>query len=584
MTQWATVRSSDYATFAYDAMFTWIKALQIYLKKGNRLEFINMKNESASMKLKKIMENITFHGVSGIVKFQGNNRISSFSVSNFVGGELHLIGDYNSNSKEVNINKSLVWGKCCAISTTIPPDQNDEVELGHRHDCLGLESLAETLGECASAVALVFSTGFCGLLVLLIILFIMYYRRFAGTKQRMQELGLMENYKRSSALLLVDAFEIPRSKLQLNRKLGEGCFGHVYGGEAIGVVPGKDKTPVAVKTLRPEAEPVDKLLFLEEVQIMKQLEHSNIVSLIGVCTKNEPIFAVMELMVYGDLQSYLLSHRHCLLSQDLFRMAVDVGKGVQYMHSAMYIHRDIASRNCMVTLNRVTKLGDFGMTRKIDDPSDYYKYQKKGFLPVRWMAPESLSQGVFSFASDVWSFGVLLYEIITVAGFPYQGLSNFEVVEKVPKGLTISLPRLCPEQFSTLVRRCWCFNSELRPSIDDVLSTMERTDPLQLFTPCTDARPEIISTSDDYPDSGTGRSKLPKSGVLENSKRSFIRRYSQDILSRNVSSVKRRPSTVSADAISQSACSALSSFKASLKTPIPNTPSLRQEIIKESSV
>jgi serine/threonine protein kinase len=72
---------------------------------------------------------------------------------------------------------------------------------------------------------------------------------------------------------------------------------------------------------------------------MKQLEHSNIVSLIGVCTKNEPIFAVMELMVYGDLQSYLLSHRHCLLSQDLFRMAVDVGKGVQYMHSAMYIHR-----------------------------------------------------------------------------------------------------------------------------------------------------------------------------------------------------------------------------------------------------
>ncbi|XP_062505291.1 uncharacterized protein LOC134181999 isoform X2 [Corticium candelabrum] len=536
-----TLNHGDYAPYVYDAIMTWAFALDQFFAEGNIPEFIGVGNASASARLKKIMsDNIEFYGISGLVKFSGNDRLSNFSVSNYYDGKFHQIGSYINSGKVESLDVQVNWGRCCS-NVTVPVDRDPD-SMENDDNCHGLSRLAAKLGGCAGAVALVSSAGFCAVFLVLIILFIIHHHRFAATKQRLQDLGLLQgNLKRTSALLTVDEYEISRTQLQLNRKLGEGCFGTVYGGEGIRVVPNEELTPIAVKTLRRETDAEEKVLFLEEAHIMKQLEHKNIVRLLGVCTKDEPICVVMELMVYGDLKSYLLSHRQCLCADDLYRIAVDVGEAVQYLHSKLYIHR-------------LTKLGDFGLTRKVGDETDYYRYQRRGLLPVRWMSPESLNSGIFTFTSDVWSFGVLLYEVITVGGFPYQGYSNQEVVENVPKGLRISLPTSCPVEFRSLVKRCWLDDPKSRPSMSDILARLQTADCSCLFKPCTDAKPEIISASNDATfgqqdtsrrSSGTGSVGQTRS---DNLRLLLLRRFSEaTIVTKQVSIPERRLSCFSAD-------------------------------------
>lgn len=183
---------------------------------------------------------------------------------------------------------------------------------------------------------------------------------------------------------------------------------------------------------------------------MKRFEHKNIVKLLGVCTKQEPVYTVMEFMLYGDLKTYLLARRHLVNNnvideaedispKRLTGMALDVARGLSYLSQLRYVHRDIASRNCLINAQRVVKLGDFGMTRPVSE-NDYYRFHRKGMLPVRWMSPESLALGLFTPSSDVWSYGVLLYEIITFGSFPFQGLSNNEVLDHVKAGNTLPIP------------------------------------------------------------------------------------------------------------------------------------------------
>lgn len=156
-------------------------------------------------------------------------------------------------------------------------------------------------------------------------------------------------------------------------------------------------------------------------------------------------------MLYGDLKTYLLARRHLVKNKNvdeseevspkrLTNMALDVARGLSYLAEMKFVHRDIACRNCLVNAQRNVKIGDFGMTRAMFD-NDYYKFTRKGMLPVRWMSPESLALGVFTPSSDVWSYGVLLYEIITFGSFPFQGKSNIQVLELVKDGQTLDIPK-----------------------------------------------------------------------------------------------------------------------------------------------
>lgn len=160
-----------------------------------------------------------------------------------------------------------------------------------------------------------------------------------------------------------------------------------------------------------------------------------------------------------------------------------VPRGLSYLAQLRYVHRDVAARNCLVSAQRVVKLADFGMTRLVFE-HDYYRFSRKGMLPVRWMAPESLALGVFSPASDVWSFGVLLYEIVTFGSLPFQGLSNAEVLARVKAGHTLELPPGLKPQLEGLIKSCWQAEHKARPSAAEVAAFL--ADSPRLLAPCLD--------------------------------------------------------------------------------------------------
>lgn len=259
------------------------------------------------------------------------------------------------------------------------------------------------------------------------------------------------------------------------RRLGEGAFGTVYGGEA--QIGEQGWTAVAVKTLKKGSNTEDRLDFLSEAEAMKRFDHANIIQLLGVCLQTEPIYAVMEFMLYGDLKTYLLARRHLvnericddsdISPKRLTMMALDISKALSYLSEMKYVHRDVACRNCLVNAQRVVKLGDFGMARSTSE-NDYYRFSRKGMLPVRWMAPESLSFGKFTPASDIWSFGVLLYEIITFGSFPFQGMNNNQVLEHVKEGNTLRIPNGIKPQLEGLMKACWNISYIKRPKASEV--------------------------------------------------------------------------------------------------------------------
>lgn len=244
-----------------------------------------------------------------------------------------------------------------------------------------------------------------------------------------------------------DRWELPRERVVINRRLGVGAFGTVYGGHAL--LGERRWTAVAVKTLRPGAAAADKLDFLAEAEAMKRLDHPNVVRLLGVITRSGPVATVMEFMLYGDLKGYLLARRHLAGAggpeaaevgpRRLTGMALDAARALSYLAQRRFVHRDVAARNCLLSARRALKLADFGMARPVCD-SDYYRFSRRGLLPVRWMAPEALARGVFSPASDVWALGVLLFEIVTFGALPYRGLANEQVLARVTAGRCLRPP------------------------------------------------------------------------------------------------------------------------------------------------
>uniref|UniRef100_A0A1B6EJJ0 Gamma-aminobutyric acid type B receptor subunit 2 n=1 Tax=Cuerna arida TaxID=1464854 RepID=A0A1B6EJJ0_9HEMI len=479
---------SSYAGYAYDAVWMFALALD-QLSKEDPAALSDIHDDNNTQRYMKILEKTDFYGVSGHVQFKGSpSRISVVEVIQWVDNNMQIVGKFEPNKTALDkdplagtlyLNESMIiW---LNPEKTKPEDGTIQCFLG----------LAEYFGvyDCNLFLAIVNVIGLCIIAFIVIAGFLVvknrYDRKVQLTQQYMHSIGL--------DLLNVgtlEKWEIPRDKVVINRKLGEGAFGYVYGGEAY--FDSKGWVAVAVKTLKIGSTPEERLEFLCEAEVMKRFEHKNIVQLLGVCTKKEPVYTIMEFMLYGDLKTFLLARRHLVnekigeeadevSSKKLTTMALDVIRALSYLAELKFVHRDVASRNCLVNAARVVKLGDFGMTRSMFE-KDYYKFSRKGMLPVRWMSPESLSLGLFTPASDVWSYGVLLYEIITFGSFPFQGMGNNQVLEHVKAGNSLDIPSGVKPQAEALMRSCWNVDYKKRPKASEIVEFIANNP--RLLQPC----------------------------------------------------------------------------------------------------
>ncbi|XP_038223435.1 uncharacterized protein LOC119840766 [Zerene cesonia] len=373
------------------------------------------------------------------------------------------------------------------------------------HETCALQSLADAFRiECRTA-SILLASSLLAFTVTLLTALVIYCKRRAEKKYRAKLEALTLRRLTVGKTVGLDPWEIPRERVVINRKLGMGAFGTVYGGHAL-LAEDRGWTAVAVKTLKAGASNEEKVDFLSEAEAMKRFDHKNVVRLLAVITKTEPVCTVMEFMLYGDLKNYLLARRHLanadssddpeeqVSARRLTGMALDVARALSYLAQMRYVHRDVAARNCLVSARRVVKLADFGMTRLVFE-NDYYRFSRKGMLPVRWMAPESLAFGIFLPASDVWSFGVLLYEIVTFGSLPYQGLSNSEVLAKVKAGQTIALPAGLKPQLEGLIKSCWQAEYKARPTASEVAAFIADTP--RLLTPCLDVPLDALTLDAD---------------------------------------------------------------------------------------
>ncbi|XP_067272821.1 tyrosine-protein kinase SRK2 [Pseudorasbora parva] len=270
----------------------------------------------------------------------------------------------------------------------------------------------------------------------------------------------------------VDHWEIPRSSIKFLRKLGAGQFGEVFEGLW------NDTTSVAVKTLK--AGTMDPKDFLREAQMMKKLRHPKLIQLYAVCTLEEPIYIVTELMSHGSLLEHLQKDRGASLHMsDQIELGSQVAAGMAYLELQNYIHRDLAARNVLVGDNNVCKVADFGLARvfQMDNDEDsgenVYEAKEGTKFPVKWTALEAIHENKFTIKSDVWSFGILLYEIVTFGQMPYPTMTNFQVVQQLPKGYRMPCPPSCPKFLYEIMCECWKENPADRPTFETLQWKLE---------------------------------------------------------------------------------------------------------------
>ncbi|KAK0404084.1 hypothetical protein QR680_017280 [Steinernema hermaphroditum] len=284
--------------------------------------------------------------------------------------------------------------------------------------------------------------------------------------------------------------EIERADLQLREKLGQGAYGEVYAAEWSGT-RSSPMMRVAVKTLRNDVA-FDAEMDAEAA-MLSRLDHENVVRLYGMCRASEaPTMLVFELMNLGDLKTYLRDRQPraadysqfppALNASELNNIVLQIATGLAYIHSQQIVHRDLAARNCLIAGQSdlrvceaafrpsiTVKISDFGMSRRLYSQSQYYRMGSQTMLPVRWLPPECLNDGRFSHQSDMWSFGLTLWEVFSYGRVPFGDLSNNEVLSAVCSGIRPNRPRSCPQEMFDIMESCWKSAPSERLSSEDAL-------------------------------------------------------------------------------------------------------------------
>ncbi|XP_038617998.1 ephrin type-B receptor 1 isoform X2 [Tachyglossus aculeatus] len=270
------------------------------------------------------------------------------------------------------------------------------------------------------------------------------------------------------------AKEIDVSFVKIEEVIGAGEFGEVYKGRL--KLPGKREIYVAIKTLKAGYSEKQRRDFLSEASIMGQFDHPNIIRLEGVVTKSRPVMIITEFMENGALDSFLRQNDGQFTVIQLVGMLRGIAAGMKYLAEMNYVHRDLAARNILVNSNLVCKVSDFGLSRYLqDDTSDpTYTSSLGGKIPVRWTAPEAIAYRKFTSASDVWSYGIVMWEVMSFGERPYWDMSNQDVINAIEQDYRLPPPMDCPAALHQLMLDCWQKDRNTRPRFTEIVNTLDK--------------------------------------------------------------------------------------------------------------
>uniref|UniRef100_A0A3P9ID35 receptor protein-tyrosine kinase n=1 Tax=Oryzias latipes TaxID=8090 RepID=A0A3P9ID35_ORYLA len=268
------------------------------------------------------------------------------------------------------------------------------------------------------------------------------------------------------------AREIEASRIKIEKIIGSGEFGEVCYGRMR--LPGKRDIPVALKTLKAGYTEKQKRDFLAEASIMAQFDHPNVIHLEGVVTHSKPAMIITEYMENGSLDSFLRRHDGQFTIIQLVGLLRGIAAGMTYLSDLGYIHRDLAARNILVNSNLVCKVSDFGLSRVLEDDPDAAYTTSGGKIPIRWTAPEAIAYRKFSSSSDVWSYGVVMWEVMSYGERPYWNLTNRDVIKSVEEGYRLPAPMGCPAALHTLMLDCWQKDRNERPRFCQIVTILDK--------------------------------------------------------------------------------------------------------------
>nr|4HVS_A Chain A, Mast/stem cell growth factor receptor Kit [Homo sapiens]7KHG_A Chain A, Mast/stem cell growth factor receptor Kit [Homo sapiens] len=287
-------------------------------------------------------------------------------------------------------------------------------------------------------------------------------------------------------------WEFPRNRLSFGKTLGAGAFGKVVEATAQGLIKSDAAMTVAVKMLKPSAHSTEREALMSELKVLSYLgNHENIVNLLGACTHGGPTLVITEYCCYGDLLNFLRRKRDSFHSsdtspasmeddenaldlEDLLSFSYQVAKGMAFLASKNCIHRDLAARNILLTHGRITKICDFGLARDIKNDSNYVD-KGNARLPVKWMAPESIFNSVYTFESDVWSYGIFLWELFSLGSSPYPGMPvDSKFYKMIKEGFRMSSPEHAPAEMYDIMKTCWDADPDKRPTFKQIVQDIEK--------------------------------------------------------------------------------------------------------------
>ncbi|CAM4437490.1 ephrin type-A receptor 1 isoform X1 [Caretta caretta] len=281
----------------------------------------------------------------------------------------------------------------------------------------------------------------------------------------------LQPYEDPSRGVLEFTKELDVAYVTMENVIGEGEFGEVYRGTLR--LPGKERIVVAIKTLKSTYSDSQWWNFLREATIMGQFNHHNIVRLEGVVTKRKPMMIITEYMENGALDTFLRENEEKFSSVQLVIMLQGIASGMTYLSDRNYVHRDLAARNILVTHSLQCKVSDFGLSRILENDVEGTYETKGGKIPIRWTAPEAIAHRIFTSASDVWSYGIVMWEVLSFGDKPYGDMTNQEVMKSIEDGYRLPPPVDCPSILYELMKGCWSHDRMRRPRFQEIQGQLE---------------------------------------------------------------------------------------------------------------